>query len=372
MDSFPAPGFPRPQALRPAEIRDAGVGGDPRPGQHRDRRAPRAHGGAPAAPSACSARPTLRSWASWRRSGKPACSSRKLVCYANLSTYQTSCAVAGRAPAAAPRRRLRRGRSSGLAGIAARAPGRDGRGREGPAAGRCGGGRARARPGTARGWPGPAGGAGPAGGPGRLLGDLARLRRQTRAARHAYWFPLVLFGLLTCGAAPLYVAAAAPRDTSGALATGRGPLLLNGFLPGGGGFYIGWYWAAALAGGYLLTVVWYRWHARRAGVVTPARGYLITGVVLTGAGPGHPAAHRDGARPVAGMAAVRGRVDQGHARVPDHRDRPVGAGPGRAQPRPGGHRPRLHRRRPAVEPVQRGEHRVQAGLEPAGAPSPGS
>jgi len=131
------------------------------------------------------------------------------------------------------------------------------------------------------GGPGPAGGAGPAGEPGRLLGDLARLHRQTRTARHAYWFPLVLFGLLTCGAAPLYVAAAAPRDTSGALATGRGPLLLNGFLPGAGGFYIGWYWAAALAGGYLLTVVWYRWHARRAGVATPARGYLITGVVLT-------------------------------------------------------------------------------------------
>ncbi len=126
-----------------------------------------------------------------------------------------------------------------------------------------------------------AGGADPAGGPGRLLADLARLRRQTRAVRHGYWFPLVLFGLLTCGAAPLYVAAAAPRDTSGAYATGRGPLLLSGFLPGGDGFYIGWYWAVALTGGYLLTVAWYRWHARRAGVATPARGYLITGVVLT-------------------------------------------------------------------------------------------
>jgi hypothetical protein len=127
---------------------------------------------------------------------------------------------------------------------------------------------------------GPADGADAAGGPGRLLADLAGLRRQTRTVRHGYWFPLVLFGLLTCGAAPLYVAAAAPRDTSGAYATGRGPLLLNGFLPGGG-FYIGWYWAAALTGGYLLTVAWYRWHARRAGVATPARGYLITGVVLT-------------------------------------------------------------------------------------------
>jgi hypothetical protein len=126
-----------------------------------------------------------------------------------------------------------------------------------------------------------AGGAGAAGDAGPLLTDLARLRRQTRAARHAYWFPLVLFGLLTCGAAPLYVAAAAPHDLSGAYATGRGPLLLGGSLPGGEGFYLGWYWAAALVGGYLLTVAWYRWHGRRAGVATAARSYLIIGVVLT-------------------------------------------------------------------------------------------
>ena len=123
--------------------------------------------------------------------------------------------------------------------------------------------------------------AGPAGEPGQLLTDLARLRRQTRVARHAYWFPLVLFGLLTCGAAPLYVAAAAPPTQSGAYAAETGPELLSGSPPGGNGFYIGWYWAFALVGGYLLAVVWYRWHSRRAGVATPARSYLITGVVLT-------------------------------------------------------------------------------------------
>ena len=116
--------------------------------------------------------------------------------------------------------------------------------------------------------------------PGTLLADLARLRRQARAARHAYWFPLILFGLLTCGAAPLYVAAAAPPAPSGAYAH-SGPILLGGSPMGGNGRYIGWYWAAALAGGYLLTVIWYRRHSRRAGVATPARGYLIIGVVLT-------------------------------------------------------------------------------------------
>src|SRR5436190_1105040 len=123
--------------------------------------------------------------------------------------------------------------------------------------------------------------AGPAGEAGPLLTDLARLRRQARTARHAYWFPLVLFGLLTCGAAPLYVAAAAPPGWSGAYRTERVPVLLGGSPVDGKGFYIGWYWAAALVGGYLLTVVWYRWHSRRAGVATPARSYLIIGVVLT-------------------------------------------------------------------------------------------
>ena len=64
-----------------------------------------------------------------------------------------------------------------------------------------------------------------------------------------------------------------------------------------GSFYIGWYWAVALVGGYLLTLLWYRRHAGRAGVWTPARGYLITGVVLTVLVAGHPAAHHAGCLP---------------------------------------------------------------------------
>ena len=119
--------------------------------------------------------------------------------------------------------------------------------------------------------------------PGQLLADLKRMRRQARTARHAYWFPLFLFGLLTCGAAPLYVVAAAPSTASGVLTFGPAPILLGGVPISGLSFYIGWYWAVALVGGYLLTLLWYRRHARRAGVWTPARGYLITGVVLTAA-----------------------------------------------------------------------------------------
>jgi len=123
--------------------------------------------------------------------------------------------------------------------------------------------------------------AGAEAGPGPLLADLTQMRRQARAARHAYWFPLVLFGLLTCGAAPLYVAAhTAPGDLS-THPVGSWPILLSGLPIDAGTFYIGWYWAVALVGGYLLTLLWYRRHASRAGVWTPARGYLITGMALT-------------------------------------------------------------------------------------------
>ena len=119
-------------------------------------------------------------------------------------------------------------------------------------------------------------------GAGDLLGELSRLRRRTRAARHAYWFPLVLFGLLTCAAAPLYTATAAPGPGGGYRAGATLPLL--GGLPGArGGLSLGWYWAVALTAGYLATVLWYRRHARRAGVRTPARGYLVAGIAATAA-----------------------------------------------------------------------------------------
>ena len=123
------------------------------------------------------------------------------------------------------------------------------------------------RPGGSGGQPQPGGPGSQAAGPGALLSDLARLRRRTRAARHAYWFPLLLFGLLTCAAAPLYVAAQAMPGRSGSFTVSNtGPVILGGMASGPNGFYLGWYWAVALTCGYLLTVLWYRRHARQAGV----------------------------------------------------------------------------------------------------------
>jgi hypothetical protein len=119
--------------------------------------------------------------------------------------------------------------------------------------------------------------------PGEVLRELAAVRRRTRSARHAYWFPLVLFGVLTCAAAPLYVSAVTPpAGVIGATINGTAaPTVLGGMPIGHSGFYLGWYWLVALVGGYLLTLVWYRRHARRIGLETPARGYIATGVVLT-------------------------------------------------------------------------------------------
>jgi hypothetical protein len=121
----------------------------------------------------------------------------------------------------------------------------------------------------------------PDAGPDQLLTELATLRRQARAARHAYWFPLVLFGLLTIGAAPLYLVTAGLPAGIGATVISARPLILGGLPISAGGFYLAWYWAVALVAGYLLTLLWYRRHARQAGIQTPARGYLITGIVLT-------------------------------------------------------------------------------------------
>ncbi|MEV4117498.1 hypothetical protein [Micromonospora sp. NPDC049645] len=117
---------------------------------------------------------------------------------------------------------------------------------------------------------------------GELLTSMAALQRRTRAARNAYWLPLLLFGLLMAVAAPLYVESV---ESPALRATADNPA-----LTGLGGDFLersaalGWYWLAALIGGYLLSLWWYRWHGVRVGVQTPARPYVVAGIVGTLAG----------------------------------------------------------------------------------------
>jgi hypothetical protein len=115
---------------------------------------------------------------------------------------------------------------------------------------------------------------------------MTLLRRRARAARHAYWFPLVLFGLLICASAPLYRQPAIPAGSAsgtGQAFVAAGPTIpmlggLNGFQLSS---YLPYYWLMALFAGLALTLLWYRRHARQVGLATPARGYVITGAVIT-------------------------------------------------------------------------------------------
>jgi len=114
--------------------------------------------------------------------------------------------------------------------------------------------------------------------PAALLSEMRMLRRQARATRRGYWFPLVLFGLLGCGCIPFYLWPG-PGHLPGFLG---GPAIAPStvFLGGYGGPntdpYLAYYWLAALCAGLLLTLLWYQWHARRVGLATPARSTVIT------------------------------------------------------------------------------------------------
>lgn len=120
-----------------------------------------------------------------------------------------------------------------------------------------------------------------------------------QVARPACWFPLALFGVIVAMSVPLYAAQLSTSAFSSWLA--YGPLTRTmSSTSGYGAFYStlagtlgpdtgltgiaeGWYWAAALTAGFLVTAVWYRRAGRRAGPVEPGRGYLIAGLVLTAA-----------------------------------------------------------------------------------------
>ncbi len=114
-------------------------------------------------------------------------------------------------------------------------------------------------------------------GPAGLLTEVRRLRHEARSDRHAYWFPLVLFGLLTCASVPFYILPA--RSSAGLIRNVSALDAFGAFRPGWQG-YLAYYWLVALLAGLALTWLWYRRRGRRAGLVTSARSYVIAGSVL--------------------------------------------------------------------------------------------
>jgi hypothetical protein len=120
----------------------------------------------------------------------------------------------------------------------------------------------------------------------KLLDEMRAIRSRTSAAAHAYWLPLLLFGIVICGSLPFYERLkplrAGPRPAALPSSCRPGqPCRISGSV---GHLTVvtalGWYWQAAIPVAVVLTVLWYRRRADRIGLRTPARSFLIIGLVL--------------------------------------------------------------------------------------------
>jgi hypothetical protein len=124
--------------------------------------------------------------------------------------------------------------------------------------------------------------------PAQLLVEMHALRDRTSVAGRSYWLPLLLFGALICGSLPFYERLTGPRPgRAGSPAPGSCLAAVNQPCHGPAGVVhltvvtaLGYYWQVAILAGVVLTVLWYRWRGNRVGLRTPARGFLITGLVL--------------------------------------------------------------------------------------------
>jgi len=112
-----------------------------------------------------------------------------------------------------------------------------------------------------------------------VLADLDALRRRTRDDRHAYSFPLFLFGALIL-LAPLCYLNADPLPDGGEMVEydlGPFPQFTSASMvryP----YLVGWYWVLATVGGLWLTSWWYRHRARRHGVETDVRVATVAAI----------------------------------------------------------------------------------------------
>ena len=121
--------------------------------------------------------------------------------------------------------------------------------------------------------------------PAELLEQVRAQRATTRAQRQAYWLPLLLFGILACASAPMYVTdPVAPSGQDGFTSSSPWLLGLGGFsgFPGQSAPDTrGVYWLVGLLICALFTGVWYRWHATLTGLGTRVRLPLLVWVLGT-------------------------------------------------------------------------------------------
>lgn len=122
--------------------------------------------------------------------------------------------------------------------------------------------------------------------PDYLLTDLDNLRRRTREARRGYWLPLLFFGVVILAAPLVYRPQPPPAFGTvtsflepGTVRIGGvylDPLgMFSGFMSVGDPLVVGLYWLGVTIAGMLVTLAWYRWRARRIGLLPRTGTFLL-------------------------------------------------------------------------------------------------
>ena len=139
----------------------------------------------------------------------------------------------------------------------------------------------------------------PAAAAGDLVAELRSIRRQTRRARRAYRFPLLTFGILIAAAAPLYLEHQPPPGLSSGISASD-PAWVQSF---GGTMQVerasapvtlAVFWLAAIVLGAAAMVLWYRRHARQAGVRSRVAPSILTWAAVSALVIGFPLISRNG------------------------------------------------------------------------------
>ena len=110
----------------------------------------------------------------------------------------------------------------------------------------------------------------------RTVDEVTGLRRRTRRARQAFWFPLIVFGGLILGSTPLY-SLPPPASIRDGIVVGRGHATLGPLAPD---LAASLFWLIGIPVAYVLTAAFYLWRGHRRGVRTTWRAYVATGLGL--------------------------------------------------------------------------------------------
>ncbi len=119
----------------------------------------------------------------------------------------------------------------------------------------------------------------------QILDSLDEISRETRRARHSYWFPLTLFGAVILGALPFYYYSLGHYTTADGSVTRVGaPSVLDRFGFGAGAGLHPWgaalFWLISVPVAYAAVAIFYRVRASRTGVQGRVWPFVVTGLVL--------------------------------------------------------------------------------------------